>query len=800
LRIFRLEEFGGDQGHQPIAQVNLVEVFVMFPLRNHALVTAVLCLVSVWFAGVASAAVAVTATTNPTTLVNAIAAGSSGITIIGTPTITTTANTTFAGTFTSTGSQLGMGSGVVLGTGNVTAIPGNPVGAANLTSPGTGNTSGTEFDIATLTFQFSPLPGVNRLSLASVFASEEYNEYVNTNFTDNFTMVLNGGVYTNLNVATVPGAGVLTDINTVNNGVNSGNYRDNTTATPPINDIRFDGATRLFINAFDVVPGTTYTLTIRIADVGDNQFDSAVFVATSTILNNPPALDLSNGLASTGFNNSFAQNGTGAAIAASDVRNTDEGTTISSAVITLTNPQAGDLLSAGALPPGIFASAYNPGTGVLTLTGVATLAQYEAALQAISFSNTNANMGGPNRIINVVVNDGVDNSNVAVATISIAALTITKTASVPTVNLGAVNTLTDASDRITYTYVVQNTGTLALTAVVPVDTGPTFNGTAGTGTLSAFTPVNAPLAVGASQTFTATYTLSAADVLNAAGITNGVSNTARARGASGALLPLSAPSTATTSITSVAAVRIVKSAGTPTVNLGTCTTCTDAGDTITFSYQLTNLGSVALTSVQVTDAGPRFNGIAGTNTLGAYAPASVSLPVGVTTTITATYILSLADVANGVGITNGVTNAATATARDPANRVVNSIASVATATIVAFPQIIVDKSAMLLDSVGGTTGAADLNETINYTYLISNTGNVPMSGVRVNDLHGTPGVLLPVGPGGITGETLTIPGPYGAGASSNGPANDGIWNILAPGAAVQFNYSHTVTQTEINQG
>jgi hypothetical protein len=204
--------------------------------------------------------------------------------------------------------------------------------------------------------------------------------------------------------------------------------------------------------------------------------------------------------------------------------------------------------------------------------------------------------------------------------------------------------------------------------------------------------------------------------------------------------------------------------------------------------------------VQVTDAGPRFNGIAGTNVLGPYAPVSVALPVGVTTTITATYTLSPADVANGVGITNGVTNSATATARDPANRVVNSVASVATATIVAFPQLTVEKNSMLLDSVGGTTGAADLNETVNYTYVISNSGNVPMTGVRVNDVHGTPGVVVPVGPGGIAGETLTVPGIYGAAASTDGTGNDGIWNTLAPGASVQFNYSHTVTQAEINQG
>ena len=43
------------------------------------------------------------------------------------------------------------------------------------------------------------------MSISSVFASEEYNEYVNTTYTDNFSMMLSGGVYTNFNLATIPG-------------------------------------------------------------------------------------------------------------------------------------------------------------------------------------------------------------------------------------------------------------------------------------------------------------------------------------------------------------------------------------------------------------------------------------------------------------------------------------------------------------------------------------------------------------------------------------------------------------------
>ncbi len=746
--------------------------------------------------------VTITTTTNPTTLTNAIAAGSSGITIIGTPTITTSANTTFAGTFTTSGSALGIASGMVLSTGNVSLIPGTPIGSANLSAAGTGVTAGTtEFDVATLTFTFTPNPGVTKLSIASVFASEEYNEYVNTAYTDNFSMVLNGGAYTNLNIATIPGTSIGTDINTVNNGANAGYYRDNTSTTsPPITDIKFDGATTVFINAFNVVAGTNYTLTIRIADVGDAQYDSAVFVATSTVLNNPPALDLSAALAGTGYTATYAQNGTPVAIAATDDTILDDGTTISSATITLTNKQAGDLLTAGTLPAGISASAYNSTTGVMTLTGVATLAQYQTALRAITFSNTGT-PASPDRIINVVVNDGFADSNIAVATIKMATLTVTKTAGAPTVALGASATLTDAGDTITYTYAVKNTGTVALTAAAPIDPGPKFNGFTGTGTLSAFTPATAAIAVGATQNFTATYTMSAADVVNGAGTANAVTNTATASGKEpGGQTATSGPSSAATTITSAAAFTITKTAAAPTIAAGTDPTFTDAGDTITFTYALKNTGSVALTVATVTDPGPKFNGIAGTNALSAFSPASTSLAVGATVNITATYTLSQTDVANAVGITNGVTNTAGATAKNPAGTTITATSSSAATTIIAVPKLQLTKVGVLTDNVGGTAAKADLSELVTYSYTVKNAGNVPLTGISITDLHGTPAFTVPLGAGGITSETLTIPGPFGAGASPDTTANDGVWTTLAPGATVKFTWPHTVTQAEMDHG
>lgn len=94
----------------------------------------------------------------------------------------------------------------------------------------------------------------------------------------------------------------------------------------------------------------------------------------------------------------------------------------------------------------------------------------------------------------------------------------------------------------------------------------------------------------------------------------------------------------------------------------------------------------------------------------------------------------------------------------------------------------------------------NVGQTITYTYSIANTGNVVISNVQISDMHGTPAVLVPTGGTGIRNETLTVPGPLGAGASPDGAANNGIWSTLAPGATVQFNYVHTVTQAEIDNG
>ena len=79
---------------------------------------------------------------------------------------------------------------------------------------------------------------------------------------------------------------------------------------------------------------------------------------------------------------------------------------------------------------------YNSATGILTLMGTDTLANYEAALQSVQFANSNENSISNNRIIRFLVFDGQDTSTAAVIPLAIQPMndapTINPSGNVPT--------------------------------------------------------------------------------------------------------------------------------------------------------------------------------------------------------------------------------------------------------------------------------------------------------------------------------------------------------------------------------
>ena len=172
----------------------------------------------------------------------------------------------------------------------------------------------------------------------------------------------------------------------------------------------------------------------RIIDVVVNDGTAASNIAHAIVevveVNaNAPTVDLdgdNSTLPGTSYRTTFTENDPPVAIADTDtlVGDPDLGSTdIASATITLKNAEAGDTLAvSGALPGGITASAYDPATGILTLSGVASFADYETALEAIRFSSPGDTPVAGHRIIQVVVNDGVNDSLPATSLVTVVAL------------------------------------------------------------------------------------------------------------------------------------------------------------------------------------------------------------------------------------------------------------------------------------------------------------------------------------------------------------------------------------------
>jgi uncharacterized repeat protein (TIGR01451 family) len=302
--------------------------------------------------------------------------------------------------------------------------------------------------------------------------------------------------------------------------------------------------------------------------------------------------------------------------------------------------------------------------------------------------------------------------------------------------------LTDAGDTILYTFDVTNTGLIELDNVGVTD--------------SKVGTVNCPqadLAAGAAETCTAAspYPISAADVSHGS-----VDNTATATGTVfGSAGTVTSPpsSTSTPTTTPNPGLTLVKSV--------LPTSAATAGQRMTYSFLITNSGNVTITGVGVQEVS-----FSGTGT-----PLTVSCPGGApslvptaSVTCTAPYDVTQADIDAG-----SVTNVADATGTDPASQAVVSATSSATFLTTADPSLTVVKSA----SPSGVLHAGEL-ET--YSFVVTNTGNVTLTGVTVDEssFSGS-GTLSPV----------TCP----PGAAS-----------LAPAAQVTCTATYTVTQADVDSG
>ncbi len=327
-------------------------------------------------------------------------------------------------------------------------------------------------------------------------------------------------------------------------------------------------------------------------------------------------------------------------------------------------------------------------------------------------------------------------------------------------------------DVINYTFTVSNTGNVPLTGITISDPLLGANLTGG--------PISLAAGVSDATTFTGTYTITQADIN-----VGGVQNTATATGTppSGpAVTDISDTGTNNTGglianpdatesprlngtsdtdptndptvllIAPSPSIKLIKSISSVTDN---APTGRGVGDVINYTFTFTNTGNVSLSGVNLTDAKLGLTNVA-------VSPSTLS--PGVTGTATATYTITQADVNAG-----GVENTATVTGTPPnlpdgtPSAPVTDVSDAGTdgnAVVIADPDntespklngkpdtdptndptvLLLPQagSIKLIKSISSVTDNAPtgrgVGDVINYTFTVTNTGNVTLSGVSLTD-------------------------------------------------------------------
>ncbi|MGI6138967.1 MAG: DUF7507 domain-containing protein, partial [Candidatus Hydrogenedentales bacterium] len=272
-------------------------------------------------------------------------------------------------------------------------------------------------------------------------------------------------------------------------------------------------------------------------------------------------------------------------------------------------------------------------------------------------------------------------------------------------------------DVITYTITVTNTGNVSLTDVVVTDA------------LLGLSESIPSLGVGASESFTESYTITQAD-LDA----GSVLNSASASGNDPDDNPVDDDDDVTVEAGHNAQLQVEKSAEP--------TQYSSVGDVISYTITVTNAGNVTLFDVALVDPLTALS-----ESIASLAPRSVA-------TYTATYTITQDDLDAG-----SVTNTVTASAHDSDDESVHDTAN-------EMVSAIKDAALDVVKTAAPSTYSA-VDEVITYTITVMNAGNVTLSDVVATD--------------GLLGLSETI-------------------GVMAPGASESFTESYTITQADLDAG
>lgn len=265
-----------------------------------------LLLASMSMVGTAQAQLTVQNTITPIDLVNNILVGQgvtvSNVTFNGQPANVVNEQ---MGAFDGTNSNIGLSNGIVLATGKVELVGGSnnypgltvpPTTPLNTPDPDLAYFVSSQRCVAVLEFDF--IPTGDSLNFRFVFGSEEYPEFVCSQYNDVFGFFLSGpginGPHTNsaVNLALVPGSNAPVAINTINPGVPGFGDASTCASSDPnwqantiyyVNNqggatVELDGFTVPIRAKAAVQCGQTYHIKIAIAHAGDASLDSAVLI------------------------------------------------------------------------------------------------------------------------------------------------------------------------------------------------------------------------------------------------------------------------------------------------------------------------------------------------------------------------------------------------------------------------------------------------------------------------------------------------------------------------------------------
>ena len=311
-----------------------------------------------------------------------------------------------------------------------------------------------------------------------------------------------------------------------------------------------------------------------------------------------------------------------------------------------------------------YATTLAPGAST---TGTASYVVTQADVDRGSIVNT-ATVAGTPPVGGPV--DGTDTNRVPLG--QIPALAITKTGDVGPVTMGG---------TVHYTIAVSNVGNVTLHNVTVVDPKLGFADTLPT------------LGVGLTATYNLTY-----GPVSESDLPGPIQNTA------------TADSDETTPVSDGHSVAITASPGI-TVDKTAPAGPYAVGDTITYSFLVTNTGDVTLHGITVTDP------LVGLSAISGYA---TTLAPGASTTGTASYVVTQADVDRG-----SVVNTATVAGTPPVGAPVGDT-DTNTVPFGQTPALAIVKT--------GDAGPVTIGDFIHYTIVVSNVGNVTLHGVVVDDI------------------------------------------------------------------